>query len=150
MSNITGAVIISQTANLQVSPKSIVHGGYLVQEWQWDSPRYIAVYLSCIFTSGLFLAYPCIVSETAYIIMIMIMIRVGSWWCGWLVTWFCYQLIAKPGNKTAALPWPEHLYFALHFTPFPGNMVEVGAALLLRYLKHDDVEGWGLNYGQVS
>ena len=25
--------------------------------------------------------------------------------CGCLVTWFCYQLIAKPGNKTAAVPW---------------------------------------------
>ena len=23
------------------------------------------------------------------------------------VTWFCYQLIAKPGNKTAALSWPD-------------------------------------------
>ena len=40
----------------------------------------------------------------------------------------------KPGKKTAAQPWPEHLYFVLHFTSFPGNMVEVGAALLLRYL----------------
>ena len=24
-----------------------------------------------------------------------------------LVTWFCYQLIAKPGNKTATVPWPD-------------------------------------------
>ena len=24
-----------------------------------------------------------------------------------LVTWFCYQLIAKPGNKTAAVSWPD-------------------------------------------
>ena len=24
-----------------------------------------------------------------------------------LVTWFCYHLIAKPGNKTGALPWPD-------------------------------------------
>ena len=24
-----------------------------------------------------------------------------------LITWFCYHLIAKPGNKTGALPWPE-------------------------------------------
>ena len=23
-----------------------------------------------------------------------------------LVTWFCYQLIAKPGNKTATVSWP--------------------------------------------
>ena len=27
--------------------------------------------------------------------------------CGCLVTWFCYQPIAKPGNNTAAPPWPE-------------------------------------------
>ena len=27
--------------------------------------------------------------------------------CGCLVTWFCYQLIAKPGNKTATFPWPD-------------------------------------------
>ena len=34
---------------------------------------------------------------------------VGSWMCGCLVTWFCYQLIAKPGNKTAApsCPYPN-------------------------------------------
>ena len=25
--------------------------------------------------------------------------------CGCLVTWFYYQLIAKPGNKTATVPW---------------------------------------------
>ena len=27
--------------------------------------------------------------------------------CGCLVTWFCYQWIAKPGNKTAAISWPD-------------------------------------------
>ena len=27
--------------------------------------------------------------------------------CGCLFTWFCYQLIAKPGNKTATVPWPD-------------------------------------------
>ena len=27
--------------------------------------------------------------------------------CGCFVTWFCYQLIAKPGNKTAAPSWPD-------------------------------------------
>ena len=34
-------------------------------------------------------------------------IWVGSQNCGCLVTWFCYHLIAKPGNKTAAVPWPD-------------------------------------------
>ena len=33
-------------------------------------------------------------------------IWVRSWRCSCLVTWFCYQLIAKPG-KTAAPPWPD-------------------------------------------
>ena len=27
--------------------------------------------------------------------------------CDCLVTWFCYQLIAKPGNKAAAPSWPD-------------------------------------------
>ena len=27
--------------------------------------------------------------------------------CGRLVTWFCYQLIAKPGKKTATVSWPD-------------------------------------------
>ena len=35
------------------------------------------------------------------------MIWVGSQNCSCLVTWFCYQLIAKPGNKTAAVSWPD-------------------------------------------
>ena len=27
--------------------------------------------------------------------------------CGCLVTWFCYQLIAKPDNKTTTIPWSD-------------------------------------------
>ena len=39
---------------------------------------------------------------------------VRSWNCGCLVTWFCYQLIAKPGNKTASVP---RLYpYSLQYT----------------------------------
>ena len=34
-------------------------------------------------------------------------IGVRSQRCSCLVTWFCYQLIAKPGNKTAAVSWPD-------------------------------------------
>ena len=34
-------------------------------------------------------------------------IWVGSRNCDCLVTWFCYQLIAKPDNKTATVPWPD-------------------------------------------
>ena len=39
------------------------------------------------------------------VIKYRIWVRSGN--CGCLVTWFCYQLIAKPGNKTAAVPWPD-------------------------------------------
>ena len=34
-----------------------------------------------------------------------IWVRSLNWGC--LVTWFCYHLIAKPGNKTAPVPWPD-------------------------------------------
>ena len=34
-------------------------------------------------------------------------IWVRSWKFGCLVTWFCYHLIEKPGNKTAAVSWPD-------------------------------------------
>ena len=34
-------------------------------------------------------------------------IWVRSQRCGCLVTWFCYQMIAKPGNKTATPSWPD-------------------------------------------
>ena len=27
--------------------------------------------------------------------------------CDCLVTWFCYQLVAKPGNNTATVRWPD-------------------------------------------
>ena len=36
-----------------------------------------------------------------------IVIWVRSRNCDCLVTWFCYQLIAKPGNKTAAVSWRD-------------------------------------------
>ena len=40
-------------------------------------------------------------------------IWVRSWNCGCFVTWFCYQLIAKPGNKTARVSWPYPYPFYL-------------------------------------
>ena len=36
---------------------------------------------------------------------------VRSWNCDCLVTWFCYQLIAKPGNKTVAVPWHDSIIY---------------------------------------
>ena len=41
----------------------------------------------------------------------LISIWVRSRNCGCLVTWFCYQLIAKPGNKTVAVSWPDPYIF---------------------------------------
>ena len=41
---------------------------------------------------------------------VLLLIEAPSKWlpfCGCLVTWFCYQLIAKPGNKTATVLWPD-------------------------------------------
>ena len=44
----------------------------------------------------------------------MLDIWVRSRNCGCLVTWFCYQLIAKPGNKTAAVSWPHPYVYVFH------------------------------------
>ena len=42
--------------------------------------------------------------------------------CGCLVTWFCYQLIAKPGNKTATVSWRDpHKSFVSWFK-FPWSL----------------------------
>ena len=43
-----------------------------------------------------------------------IWVRSRNWGC--LVTWFCYQLIAKPGNKTAPVLWPDPYQF--QFIPY--------------------------------
>ena len=37
----------------------------------------------------------------------IVIIWVRSRNCSCLVTWFCYQLIAKPGNKTVTVSWPD-------------------------------------------
>ena len=41
-------------------------------------------------------------------------IWVRLWRCGCLVTWFCYQLTARPSNKKAAPSWPDPYVVALH------------------------------------
>ena len=43
--------------------------------------------------------------SSCWVMYIYIWVRSRN--CGCLVTWFCYQLIAKPGNKTATVPWPD-------------------------------------------
>ena len=46
--------------------------------------------------------------------LVQYMIWVGSRKCCCLVTWFCYQLIAKPGNKTALPSWLDPYPFGTH------------------------------------
>ena len=45
----------------------------------------------------------------------IIWVRSGR--CDCLVTWFCYQLIAKPGSKTAAPSWPGPYVFTIRLHP---------------------------------
>ena len=58
------------------------------------------------------LAYAlCFTLDTPLLILTLYVSNISIWVrsrrCGCLVTWFCYQLIAKPGNKTAAVSWPD-------------------------------------------
>ena len=41
---------------------------------------------------------------------------VGSRNCGCLVAWLCYQFMAKPGSRTAAVPWPGPYVFTVYMT----------------------------------
>ena len=52
-----------------------------------------------------------------------IWVRSGN--CGCLVTWFCYRSIAKPGNKTVAVPWP-HPYILLSTNDKYAQLAHVG------------------------
>ena len=45
------------------------------------------------------------------------LIWLRSWRLAFHVTWFCYHLMAKPGNKTGAPSWPEP-YALLWSTPW--------------------------------
>ena len=47
---------------------------------------------------------------------LVLYIWVGSRNCGCLVAWFCYQLMARPGSKTVAVPWPDSYVFIVYMT----------------------------------
>ena len=51
--------------------------------------------------------YTVVVSKTCFGKEVLFRIWVRLRNCGCLVTWFCYQLIAKPGNKAATVSWPD-------------------------------------------
>ena len=55
---------------------------------------------------------PCL-RPSLYFLFLRNFIWVRSRRCGCLVTWFCYHLIAKPGNKTAAPSWTDPYYIRL-------------------------------------
>ena len=74
--------------------------------WFLWSHQIKAKQIVCIFWGGFFLF-------VLFLYIALIFIWVRSRRCGCLVTWFCYQMIAKPGNKTAAPSWPDPSVFAL-------------------------------------
>ena len=53
--------------------------------------------------------------------------------CGCLVTWFCYQLIAKPGNKTAAVSWPDPYIDAKIYNPHVSFQYEKSGMFALQW-----------------
>ena len=53
-------------------------------------------------------------------------IWVRSWMFGCLATWFCYELIAKPSNKTAAHSWPNQYNFVISRIYIIDHMIQVG------------------------
>ena len=59
--------------------------------------------------------------EKSLVITFEIWIWIRSHDCGCLVAWFCFQLIARPGNKTVAVSWPDpyiHHYAQMYFPGF--------------------------------
>ena len=59
---------------------------------------------------------------------IRFVIWVRSWRCGSLFTWFCYHLIAKPGNKTAAPSWSDP--YSEHCMGMANSMEEMITSLI--------------------
>ena len=58
-------------------------------------------------------------------VLCFVSIWVRSENCGCLVTWFCFKIIAKSGNRTATVPWLD-----------PYDKAQTSAALLQRCLSN--------------
>ena len=79
----------------------------LVRSLKLQTIRERRVHFPCVQCSDVFMASHRIFHvSNIYIYIYIIYIWVRSRNCGCLVAWFCYRLIAKPGNKTAAVSWP--------------------------------------------
>ena len=84
----------------------------------WEQLATIAV-LNILLAWGFGMLYINVVQgwfyvESGLISQPCLALQVSAWFiwvrsrnCDCLVTWFCYQLIAKPGNKTATVSWPD-------------------------------------------
>ena len=68
---------------------------YEIGVCKWSSCLMIGVYIFHV-TKGERSEFP-----------VTIYIRVRSWRCDCLVTWFCYQMIAKLGKKTGPFSWSD-------------------------------------------
>ena len=62
-------------------------------------------------------------------------VRLWRWSC--LVTWFCYHMIAKPGNKTGTPSWPD-----------PHAQLFWQISLCICILHHLSRGGWNLSHGR--
>ena len=103
---------------IESGPGSCDNGSWLsYAEWHHNkSWLYIHMYMCIVilYTAAnkcylykIKFAYFSYLSLSAYVACFKFNMWVGSLRWGCLVTWFCYQLIAKPGNKTAAPLWPD-------------------------------------------
>ena len=63
------------------------------------------VLISCPYSWGFFIHYPSLANHFSS--QITYLYGWGHETVAVLLTWFCYQLIAKPGDKTAAVSWPD-------------------------------------------
>ena len=70
-----------------------------IMAWRHPSDKPLSGAMMVSYSTHLCVTRPQWVNSNRYI-------WVMSRMCGFLVTWFCYHLIAKPGNKTAAPSWP--------------------------------------------
>ena len=74
-----------------------------------------------------------------------IWVRSRNWGC--LVTWFCYQLIAKPGNKTASVPWPDPygsaIILILSVTSFQSLITSDSNEIISRWPNVHNYLPWG-------
>ena len=82
----------------------------LTLNWPWSGYKNVLWYIGVASMVGDF----CAVHQQQLLLWICHIASILKIWFGSghgtaavLLTWFCYQLIAKPGNKTAAVPWPD-------------------------------------------